>query len=143
MTTRPVNRRLSSPPMAARGSDDLSGMWFAQAIVIARHHQSPGATMHPTQSFMMPRPIFGFSGLALLLALAGCGSPLEEDPETTTTVANALYGNASTLWPGHPAMIPVCWENPTASNQQQRAWIEAAIRGQWGRYGRIAFTGWG
>jgi hypothetical protein len=58
------------------------------------------------------------------------------------TAGYASYANSSRFWPGNPVMIPVCWENPTSSDATQRGWIQDAIQSQWGRYGRINFTGW-
>jgi hypothetical protein len=58
------------------------------------------------------------------------------------------YANSSRLWPGNsragdPVMIPICWENPTSGDATPRGWVQDALQSQWGRYGRINFTGWG
>lgn len=38
--------------------------------------------------------------------------------------------------------IPVCWENPTAASDEDRALIESAAEDTWDRYSGIDFTGW-
>jgi hypothetical protein len=58
-------------------------------------------------------------------------------------VIGPLYANSGRFWPGSPPVIPVCWENPSASTATKRGWVQHAVQSQWGRYGRINFTGWG
>jgi hypothetical protein len=70
---------------------------------------------------------------------AGATAPAEE----VGVYASPLYANSNALWPGRPAVIPVCWENPVSTTATQRTWVQHAVQSQWGRYGRINFTGWG
>ena len=39
--------------------------------------------------------------------------------------------------------IPVCWENPSYSNERDRKWVEVAIKETWQRYSALRFSGWG
>jgi Ricin-type beta-trefoil lectin domain len=88
-------------------------------------------------------------GLAACLpaVAAGCATPNYEGEDAAPEVAVSefpLYANSSTLWPGRPAIIPVCWDSGSATGRAtQRAWVQHAVQSQWGRYGRINFTGWG
>ena len=82
-----------------------------------------------------------------LITLAGCAPPDGEeftDEQTDAEqVVGPLYANSGRFWPGSPAIVPVCWENPSASTATKRGWVQHAVQSQWGRYGRINFTGWG
>ena len=39
--------------------------------------------------------------------------------------------------------IPVCWENPSYSNERDRKWVEVAIKETWQRYSSLRFLDWG
>lgn len=40
-------------------------------------------------------------------------------------------------------VIPVSWENPSASNTQQREWVKNAVEATWETYANLDFVGWG
>ncbi|MFP2931889.1 FG-GAP-like repeat-containing protein [Pyxidicoccus sp. 3LG] len=39
--------------------------------------------------------------------------------------------------------ISVCWENPSASDATERAWVQNSVEGTWGSVSRVDFVGWG
>lgn len=39
--------------------------------------------------------------------------------------------------------IPVCWENPSRSNNSKRQWVKQAVNRTWERHSGLDFTGWG
>ncbi len=45
------------------------------------------------------------------------------------------------LWPNNTC--EVCWENPSAADATQRAWVRDAVRNTWERESEFRFTGWG
>lgn len=78
-----------------------------------------------------------------LASAQACVVPVEEEESAPTAEAESdLMASPGGLWPGSPAVIPVCWE-PTQPSLVVRTWIEEVVQGQWGRYGRLIFTGWG
>ena len=82
-----------------------------------------------------------FSPPVVLLVLGG---PLRAWAPST------LYANLDFMWPGSPARIRVCWENPSpraigttgATEDSARAWVRQAVEANWGRVARVDFSGW-
>ena len=104
--------------------------------------------MHTSQRHSFIRNMFirsTFMVPATLIALAGCGMPDEDaiNDADSEHIVGPLYANSGRFWPGSPPVVPVCWENPSASTATKRGWVQHAVQSQWGRYGRLNFTGWG
>lgn len=83
-----------------------------------------------------------------LLSLSGCGAESNylyaDGSETNSSqISEELFANPTRFWSGDPVMIPVCWVNPTSASASARAQVRRAAEGEWNRYARINFTGWG
>ena len=98
----------------------------------------------------MQRPYLGF--LASLLALTACsahntapGAPAAPSAKVDKTrppaCGNQLFGLKSSVWEN--LEVPVCWENPTANDEQSRDWVRAAVADTWERHSALRFSGWG
>jgi hypothetical protein len=84
--------------------------------------------------------------LSSTLLTSGCGAgeqpPVSDEQEASiATDAQDLYVDTTSLW-GSPR-ISVCWENPTAANATERAWVQDAARSTWGSVSAVDFVGWG
>ncbi len=67
-------------------------------------------------------------------AEANVGSTDPDEPQEAVALRTSL-------WPIRN--IPVSWENPSPTNQQERLWVQQAVRATWERESGIRFTGWG
>jgi hypothetical protein len=39
-------------------------------------------------------------------------------------------------------IAPVCWENPTSGNENERGWVREAVLATWKKYSSLDITGW-
>ena len=89
-------------------------------------------------------PLRSLRYAAVLLCLAsGCTSeagPLEA-PSGVGSQADALYLLSTNTWPS--PVIPVCWENATSGNAEERGWVRDQISDTWESYSALVFDGWG
>jgi hypothetical protein len=94
-----------------------------------------------------------FASFGLLTTLA-CSPPTDDSIDVVGGVGfgggdvenhhEALFtGDASHFWGPAPAMIPLCFTNPSADNAPERAAIQAAMDAGWSRFARVNFIGWG
>ncbi len=93
--------------------------------------------------------------LAICLLLTACTIDADDGAfEDLAELEQGLNGAPSLRWPGNPATIPVCWENPSedatflddgtlVTEATMRSWAREVVEGQWSRYARINFTRWG
>lgn len=94
--------------------------------------------------------------LATLVTTAACVEPPDDDaPDDTATSAPALNGPLGQRPTGNPVTIPVCWWGPedplpntlldgsVIAESTLRGWARDVVEGQWSRYARVNFTGWG
>ncbi len=51
-----------------------------------------------------------------------------------------LYVDTNTLWAS--PRISVCWENATAANATERAWVQSATENTWENVSAVDFIGW-
>jgi FG-GAP-like repeat len=56
------------------------------------------------------------------------------------TIELPSVAKASAKWTQY--VIPVCWENPDASNDSERQWVRDAVANTWEKYSLITFVGW-
>ena len=95
--------------------------------------------MHTSQRHSFIRNMFirsTFMVPATLIALAGCGMSDEDaiNDVDSEHIVGPLYANSGRFWPGSPPVVPVCWENPSASTATKRGWVQHAVQSQWGRW---------
>jgi hypothetical protein len=83
--------------------------------------------------------ICGASFLAFSCAPAASDGP--GDDERTAGRDDGIYALANAVWPS--PSIPVCWENPRASDSDQRGWVQEAVAATWESASAVDFTGWG
>lgn len=94
--------------------------------------------------------------LSTLVATAACVEPVDDDAtDDTATSAPALNGPLGQRPTGNPVTIPVCWWGPedplpntlldgsVIAESTLRGWARDVVEGQWSRYARVNFTGWG
>ncbi|MFY2559938.1 M12 family metallopeptidase [Corallococcus terminator] len=84
-------------------------------------------------------------GVVVFGVLAGCGKDAqtltpEEGGESLSAHSSDLYVASSTIWP--ETTIGVCWENATAANATERAWVRSAVENTWATVSRVGFYGW-
>ena len=97
----------------------------------------------------MPRRVPGMVGSIVALSLVvgtltGCAFEFEYDEEDVEVTDQPLFsGNTGFYWTGSLVMIPVCFKSPTPANQNIRDDVRRRIEGQWSRWARVNFTGWG
>lgn len=77
---------------------------------------------------------------AAVLILGACGAEAPESTETATA-DQPLYVSRATLW--DTPTIPVCWENGSAADVQERNWVRETITQTWDAQSAVDFTGWG
>lgn len=69
------------------------------------------------------------------------------DPDITTLSREGedfAFVALNERWPGDErVVIPVCWENPAAGSEENRAAVKAAAEETWAANSRIEFVGWG
>lgn len=88
-------------------------------------------------SFLLP--------ISLAALVVGCGGgELGDDVVQASDQRESQQGFVllHVLWP-QPAVIPVCWNNPSTQNATERQWVQRAVERTWMRSSRVAFTGWG
>ncbi|WPB75461.1 FG-GAP-like repeat-containing protein [Archangium violaceum] len=64
-----------------------------------------------------------------------------EPRQSLASEASELYVDTTSLWSS--PVISVCWENLSAANDTERAWVKNAAEGTWGHVSRVDFIGWG
>ena len=80
-------------------------------------------------------------GLLGLVVMLGCGRGSEQRAQPFAKQQSALYPKRTTLW--NNWSIPVCWENATADDAEERGWVRAAVEASWMQAARVSFVGWG
>ena len=83
---------------------------------------------------------YGFC-LAAMVATSLATGCAELDMDGVDSEDYEAYVLSSSLW-SSPS-IPVCWENPSTSNDTERQWVREAIEGTWEAVSAVDFTGWG
>jgi hypothetical protein len=53
-----------------------------------------------------------------------------------------VRGAAWRFEPGQRAIVFVCWENPTVTNEEARIWVEDQVKNTWQRHTKLEFRGW-
>lgn len=92
------------------------------------------------------------AALAISVAiLSGCGGgdgSGDNDGESNAAVTERGgqrrtqgYVQSSSIWPN--SQIPVCWVNPTASDTNERGWVQSTVQRTWERHSQVSFVGWG
>ena len=83
---------------------------------------------------------------ALSAALTGCGAG-EGDwsesgvAEDAGSISEELFPAGALIW--RQLEIPVCWDNPLASDATARGWVKDQVEKTWMKQTRVKFTGWG
>lgn len=74
---------------------------------------------------------------------ASCsGSGELHEQISTGELEQDLYIQSDFLWP-NPAVIDVCWENPTAAPASERQLVIDAVARTWEAHSAVDFVGWG
>jgi hypothetical protein len=83
-------------------------------------------------------------------SLVGCGADPEQNESNPQIeqMSSELIGYTPGYWTSSPnaaspAIIPVCFENPTAADATFRKNVQDAVSQSWQRYARVNFTNWG
>lgn len=114
-----------------------------------------------------------FLPIALALTVAACSPPpidnaaeapadaAHEMPEESAApyspaadpamnrIADKGYVLSTAMWPrngsqpGAPSVIPVCWDDPQAEFETERAWVRDSIARSWQANANIRFVSWG
>ena len=80
--------------------------------------------------------------LAGLFAMTSGACLMEEtDDLAIGQDGSELYVLKSTIWSS--PTIPVCWENPSSGDADEREWVRVAVTRSWEAVANVAFTGWG
>ena len=99
-------------------------------------------------------------GAAACVATIGCAASngrLSTDNAAPVIVPPGVYSPASIggmartekrgyffmpgKWPS--PTIPVCWDNPSPTNDTERGWVRDAVGKSWQTHSRLRFIGWG
>ncbi|ACY18654.1 FG-GAP-like repeat-containing protein [Haliangium ochraceum] len=75
----------------------------------------------------------------------GCALPLEDENLDTGSTNEPLFVATSLVW-GQPtslAPIPVCWENASAGDADERLLVREAVERTWSSASQVVFSGWG
>jgi hypothetical protein len=80
-------------------------------------------------------------GFALTAVLAVPGTVLAQVNQSRPPSPNQLAGLKSTIWQN--LEIPVCWENPSPADAQERGWVRSTVHETWEQHSALHFVGWG
>ncbi len=85
---------------------------------------------------------FYSSSLSAVLFACLCNPSVGQSARPAGVTDEQLFGTVlqSSKWETMP--IPVCWENPSASDARYRAISRSAVEETWERHSAVRFTGW-
>ena len=72
--------------------------------------------------------------------IEGCPSSVPSNAAKSPDHTDKLIALSASVW--EDSEIPVCWENPLDSDQQERRWVQDAITKTWQTHSGLSFTGW-